>query len=60
MKIDIDEIINDCVNNLDLDDSEISIDEIYQESHEAVDEIIGDIALGITNELEKRNIEIIY
>ena len=60
MKIDIDQIINNCVDNLDLDDNEVSIDAIYKESYEAVDEIIGNIALGITNELEKRNIEITY
>lgn len=61
MKIDIDEIIYDCLNNLDLEDEDgIHIDDIYDEAHDAVEEIIGDISSGIISELEKRNIEITY
>lgn len=57
MKIDIDEIANDCVENLMSLDC-INIDNVYDEAHNAVEEIMGDIALKIKDKLEQRNIEV--
>lgn len=57
MKIDIDEIANDCVENLMSRDC-INIDNVYDEAHNAVEEIMGDIALKIEDKLEERNIEV--
>ena len=56
---EIEEIANDCVNELLYEDDEISIDDIYDKSHDAVEDIIGDIALEIRDILEKLNIKII-
>lgn len=58
MDFDIEEIAKDCVSELLSECDEISIDDIYDKSHNAVEELIGDIAIEIRDILEKQNIEI--
>lgn len=57
MDFNIEEIAKDCADKL-LQQDDISIDDIYDESHDAVEEIISDIAIEIRDILEKQNIEI--
>lgn len=57
MEFNIEEIAQDCAYEL-LKEKEVSIDDIYDKSHNAVEEIISDIAIEIRDILEKQNIKI--